>query len=70
MGTHFHRQRVGFDDGMYDDFMDGYKPLVPEDVAESAVYMLNASMSVSIKALDVVPSGKLSPEKDEYFDVY
>ncbi|THW42945.1 NADP-dependent L-serine/L-allo-threonine dehydrogenase ydfG [Aureobasidium pullulans] len=60
VGTHFHRQRVGFDDGMYDDFMDGYKPLVPEDVAESAVYMLNAPMSVSIKALDVVPSAQRS----------
>ncbi|THZ71786.1 NADP-dependent L-serine/L-allo-threonine dehydrogenase ydfG [Aureobasidium pullulans] len=60
VGTHFHRQRVGFDDGMYDDFMDGYKPLVPEDVAESAVYMLNAPMSVSINALDVVPSAQRS----------
>ncbi|THY92547.1 NADP-dependent L-serine/L-allo-threonine dehydrogenase ydfG [Aureobasidium pullulans] len=60
VGTHFHRQRVGFDDGMYDDFMDGYRPLVPEDVAESAVYMLNAPMSVSIKALDVVPSAQRS----------
>ncbi|KEQ85086.1 NADP-dependent L-serine/L-allo-threonine dehydrogenase ydfG [Aureobasidium pullulans EXF-150] len=60
VGTHFHRQRVGFDDGMYDDFMDGYRPLVPEDVAESAIYMLNAPMSVSIKALDVVPSAQRS----------
>ncbi|CAD0048364.1 unnamed protein product, partial [Aureobasidium pullulans] len=60
VGTHFHRQRVGFDDGMYDDFMDGYRPLVPEDVAESAVYMLSAPMSVSIKALDVVPSAQRS----------
>ncbi|THW48666.1 NADP-dependent L-serine/L-allo-threonine dehydrogenase ydfG [Aureobasidium pullulans] len=60
VGTHFHRQRVGFDDGMYDDFMDGYKPLVPEDVAESAIYMLNAPMGVSIKALDVVPSAQRS----------
>ncbi|THW26106.1 NADP-dependent L-serine/L-allo-threonine dehydrogenase ydfG [Aureobasidium pullulans] len=60
VGTHFHRQRVGFYDGMYDDFMDGYRPLVPEDVAESAVYMLNAPMSVSIKALDVVPSAQRS----------
>lgn len=34
-----------------------YRPLVADDIAEAAIYMLNQPLNVSIKALDVVPSG-------------
>ena len=33
------------------------RPLVSEDIAGAAVYMLKQPLNVSIKALDVVPSG-------------
>lgn len=36
-------------------------PLVSEDVAQAAVYMLNQPEKVSIKALDVVPTGSHTP---------
>ena len=36
------------------------RPLIAGDVAEAAVYMLNQPLNVSIKALDVVPSGECS----------
>lgn len=43
-------------------FADGSvgRPLIANDVAEAAVYMLNQPLNVSIKALDVVPSGEYS----------
>lgn len=56
--THFHRQRVGFDDEKNEEFMDGFTPLQADEVAGAAVYMLEQPEHVSIKALDVVPSGK------------
>lgn len=56
--TNFHRQRVGFDDSMNEEFMKGYTPLQAEEVAQAAVYMLEQPEHISIKALDVVPSGK------------
>ncbi|KAK7928141.1 hypothetical protein PG985_005139 [Apiospora marii] len=60
VATHFHEQRVGFDRGMYDEFMKGFQPLLAEDVASSAVFMLSQPLNRSIKALDVVPSGVFS----------
>ncbi|OLN86682.1 Serine 3-dehydrogenase [Colletotrichum chlorophyti] len=57
VATHFHTQRVGFDKDQYDSFVEGFDPLVSEDVAQAAVYMLEQPPNVSIKALDVVPSG-------------
>lgn len=36
------------------------RPLIAGVVAEAAVYMLNQPLNVSIKALDVVPSGECS----------
>ena len=60
VATHFHRQRVGYDDGAYDEFMQGYEPLQVEQVAKSAVWMLKQEEGVSIKALDVVPTGQRS----------
>lgn len=43
-------------------FADGVvdRPLIAGDVAQAAVYMLNQPLNVSIKALDVVPSGECS----------
>ncbi|GJD04560.1 NADP-dependent L-serine/L-allo-threonine dehydrogenase ydfG [Colletotrichum higginsianum] len=62
VATHFHTQRVGFDKDQYDSFIEGYDPLVSEDVARAAVYMLNQPEKISIKALDVVPTGEPIPE--------
>lgn len=60
VATHFHEQRVGFDKGAYDEFMRGFEPLLGEDVAEAAAWMLAAEERVSVKALDVVPSAQRS----------
>lgn len=61
VATHFHTQRVGFDEGLYESFMKGFEPLEPENVASSALYLLDQPPNISIKALDVVPTGKSSP---------
>ncbi|KAK1988409.1 NADP-dependent L-serine/L-allo-threonine dehydrogenase ydfG [Colletotrichum cereale] len=60
VATHFHTQRVGFDKEQYNSFIEGYEPLVAEDVAQAAVYMLDQSERISIKALDVVPTAQRS----------
>jgi len=60
VATHFHRQRVGYDDEQYEGFMEGFEPLQPEQVARSAVWMLKAEEGVSVKSLDVVPTGQRS----------
>jgi len=58
--SHFHEQRVGYDKGQYDGFMEGIEALVAEDVAKAAVWMVGTRESVSVKALDVVPSSQRS----------
>lgn len=58
--SNFHEQRVGYDKGQYDSFMDGFEPLVAEDVAEGAVFMLSQKERVSVKALDIVPTAQRS----------
>lgn len=60
VATHFHEQRVGFDQGQYEGFIEGFEPLVAEDVADSAAWMLNAGERVSVKAVDVVPTAQRS----------
>lgn len=35
-----------------------YRPLESRDVAQAAIYMLRQPLNVSVKALDVVPSGR------------
>ncbi|KAF2853403.1 short chain dehydrogenase/ reductase-like protein [Plenodomus tracheiphilus IPT5] len=60
VATHFHEQRVGFDQGQYEEFMQGFEPLVADDVAEAAVFMLSQKDRVSVKALDVVPTAQRS----------
>lgn len=39
---------------------DAFRPLVADDIAEAAIYMLNQPLNVSVKALDVVSSGTYS----------
>ncbi|KAK5109971.1 hypothetical protein LTR62_006338 [Meristemomyces frigidus] len=56
--THFHEQRVGYDQGQYDGFMDGIEALVAEDVAKAAVWMVQSEERVSIRAVDVIPSSQ------------
>ncbi|TEA12702.1 NADP-dependent 3-hydroxy acid dehydrogenase [Colletotrichum sidae] len=60
VATHFHTQRVGFDKEKYNSFTEGYDPLMSDDIAKSAVYMLEQPPNVSIKALDVVPTAQRS----------
>ena len=47
-------------EGLYDDFMHGFEPLVADDVAEAAVFMLGQTERVSVKALDIVPTAQRS----------
>ncbi|KAF2128013.1 short chain dehydrogenase/ reductase-like protein [Dothidotthia symphoricarpi CBS 119687] len=60
VATNFHEQRVGYDKGKYDDFMEGFEPLVTDDIAEAAAFMLSQKDRVSVKALDVVPTAQRS----------
>lgn len=34
------------------------RPLIADDIAQAALYMLKQPMNISVKAMDVVPSGK------------
>lgn len=56
--TNFHLQRVKFDQAAMDEFLEGYEPLVAEDLADSVVYMLSLPRRISIKALDCVPTAQ------------
>ncbi|KAI5370010.1 Putative short-chain dehydrogenase/reductase SDR, NAD(P)-binding domain superfamily [Septoria linicola] len=58
VATHFHQQRVGGDRKMYDEFMEGMEPLLADDVAESAAFMLNQDERVSVTALSVTPTAQ------------
>lgn len=60
VATNFHEQRVGYDKGMYESFMEGYEPLVAEDVAETVGWMLEKSERISVKAVDIVPTAQRS----------
>lgn len=47
--------------GLADEFRDvGFEPLLAEDVAEAAAWMLSSKERVSVKALDVVPTAQRS----------
>ncbi|TGO74747.1 hypothetical protein BELL_0259g00090 [Botrytis elliptica] len=56
VNTHFHLQRVKFDQNAMDEFTSGYPPLVAEDIANSVSFMLAQPESTTIKALDCVPT--------------
>ena len=60
VATNFHELRVGYDNQQYEDFMKGMEPLVAEDVAEAAAYVLSQGERVTVKALDVVPTAQRS----------
>ncbi|KFA68293.1 hypothetical protein S40285_06640 [Stachybotrys chlorohalonatus IBT 40285] len=60
--NHFHHQRVGYDEELHDSFFEGMKPLQSEEVAEAAVFMLSQPFNRSIKALDVVSTGRSHPD--------
>ncbi|KAF4312316.1 Short-chain dehydrogenase/reductase SDR [Botryosphaeria dothidea] len=60
VATHFHEQRVGYDRGLYDEFMSGFEPLVAEDVAECVAWVVERPERVLVKALDVVPTAQRS----------
>ncbi|ORY16585.1 hypothetical protein BCR34DRAFT_661382 [Clohesyomyces aquaticus] len=62
VATHFHEQRVGYDVGMYEEFMRGYEPLVAEDVAEAAEFML-CGMSGGQRICDCVSTASIIPAK-------
>jgi 3-hydroxy acid dehydrogenase/malonic semialdehyde reductase len=47
VATHFHKQRVGYDEEKYESFMEGFEPLVAKDVAEAAAWMLSSEDRVS-----------------------
>ncbi|KAH9234461.1 hypothetical protein K456DRAFT_1761733 [Colletotrichum gloeosporioides 23] len=58
--TNFHSQRVGHDKEKYESFIEGYDPLISDDIAQAALYMLDQPPNISIKALDVVPTAQRS----------
>ncbi|RAH49738.1 SDR family oxidoreductase [Aspergillus brunneoviolaceus CBS 621.78] len=60
VATNFHSQRVGHDKRMYDQFFEGFEPLIAPDIARAVVFMLEQPLNVSIKVLDVVPSAQRS----------
>ncbi|KAL9056324.1 MAG: hypothetical protein Q9162_003015 [Coniocarpon cinnabarinum] len=60
VATHFHQQRVSYNEEMYQKFIAGYEPLIADEVAENAVWMLSRNEKVSVKALDVVPTAQRS----------
>ncbi|KAJ5599163.1 short chain type dehydrogenase [Penicillium hetheringtonii] len=60
VATNFHSLRVGHDKKMYDEFIEGYEPLVAGDIAQGAIYMLQQPLNISVKALDIVPSAQRS----------
>ncbi|KAI2842531.1 hypothetical protein CBS76997_7632 [Aspergillus niger] len=56
--SHFHLQRVKYDQNAMDEFFYGYEPLVPEDLAEAVWYMVSCPERTTIKALDCVPTAQ------------
>jgi 3-hydroxy acid dehydrogenase/malonic semialdehyde reductase len=54
------RIRVSYDKSSYNEFMAGFEPLIADDVADAAAFMLSQKDRVSIKALDVVPTAQRS----------
>ncbi|KAH8435131.1 uncharacterized protein LDX57_012760 [Aspergillus melleus] len=60
VATNFHSLRVGHDKEKYDKFFEGYEPLVSQDIAGAAVYMVKQPLNVSVKAMDIVPSAQRS----------
>ncbi|KAK1941581.1 NADP-dependent 3-hydroxy acid dehydrogenase YdfG [Phytophthora citrophthora] len=60
VATNFHEQRVGFDKQMYSQFMEGYEPLLSEDIADAISWVVEKPEHVTVKAVDVVPTAQRS----------
>ncbi|KAF2762099.1 NAD(P)-binding protein [Pseudovirgaria hyperparasitica] len=60
VATNFHEQRVGYDKDSYDNFMQGFQPLTPDQIAPHAIWMLKQPNGCSVKALDVIPTAQRS----------
>jgi 3-hydroxy acid dehydrogenase / malonic semialdehyde reductase len=58
VATNFHEQRVSYDKNQYDSFMDGFEPLLADDVAENCVWMLKQGERLSVTALNVTPTAQ------------
>lgn len=58
MATNFYSLRVEHDKGKYEEFMDGFTPLDAREIAGGAVCMLEQPLHVSVKTMDIVPTGK------------
>ena len=54
MSTCFHHGQSVADDLV--------SPLESKDIAEAAIYMLKQPLHISVKAMDVVPTGKMTAE--------
>lgn len=60
VATNFHEQRVEYDQEMYQEFVDGYEPLLAADIAETVAWVLEKPVRVSVKAIDIVPTAQRS----------
>lgn len=43
---------------MYDDFMEGMEPLLDDDVAEAAAFMIGSEERVSVTSISVTPTAQ------------
>ncbi|RLN98395.1 hypothetical protein BBJ28_00015729 [Nothophytophthora sp. Chile5] len=60
VATNFHEQRIGFDREKYSEFMEGYEPLVSDDIADAILWVVEKPERVTVKAIDVVPTAQRS----------
>ncbi|GIC92807.1 SDR family oxidoreductase [Aspergillus udagawae] len=58
VATHFHLQRVKYNQDAMDEFFYGYDPLAADDLADAVLYMLSRPERISVKALDCVPTAQ------------
>ena len=56
VATHFHHQRVRYDDKQYEDFFEGYTPLIEDDIANT-VSQVFQHLLMFLTSIDVVPTG-------------
>ncbi|KAF2681020.1 hypothetical protein K458DRAFT_433897 [Lentithecium fluviatile CBS 122367] len=60
VATNFHELWVCFDRVMYEEFMEGFGPLLAGDMAEVVAWMVDGEERISVRAVDVVPSAQRS----------
>ncbi len=59
--TNFSNTRFSGDDDRADAVYEGYEPLHPEDIADLALYILNAPLHVNIQDVLVMPTAQRNP---------